>query len=105
MTIPSTNVMPSASGIEADSAAAPARMRTWSISSVAYAEDDSASDANTARATFFERVWCSTSAVDFGRPTSTAFRRSDGRAIDPSTRYRSEHFTPNGGALAVNLAR
>jgi hypothetical protein len=63
------------------SAVVPAATRTMSISSVAYAEDDNASDAKTARATFFDKRSCSKPAVAFGRPTRAAFRTSVRRAI------------------------
>src|SRR3954447_26621152 len=44
------------------------------ISSVAYAVDDSASDANTGRAMLFGSRWCSCSLVGIGRPTKMRFR-------------------------------
>src|SRR5215211_636832 len=40
------------------------------ISCVAYAVEDSASDAKTARPTTFPMVWWGASAVDSGRPIS-----------------------------------
>jgi hypothetical protein len=48
--------------------------RTWRISSVAYAVDEIASDAKTARAMIFgSSVWCS-SADASGRPTTSRLR-------------------------------
>jgi hypothetical protein len=46
---------------------------TIRISSVAYAVDDSASDANTGRAMSLGSRWCSCSVVAMGRPTSSFF--------------------------------
>ena len=48
--------------------------RTWRISSVAYAVDEMASDAKTARATTFGSRVCASSADASGRPTTSRFR-------------------------------
>ena len=42
--------------------------RTMRISSVAYAVDDTASEAKIGRATFFESFWWPSSAVAIGAP-------------------------------------
>ncbi len=61
--------MAMAMGSERPSAADPARIRTSRISSVAYATEDRASEAKTARALTLEsRSWIS-SAVGRGGPT------------------------------------
>ena len=48
--------------------AAPAVASTSRISSVAYATDDSASEANTARPTALPMAWCGISEVSSGWP-------------------------------------
>src|SRR4029434_8752842 len=53
------------------SAAVPARTRTSSTSSVAYATEDSASEEKTARADVFESRSCLACAVASGDPTNS----------------------------------
>src|SRR5687768_4531811 len=50
---------------------------TKRISSVAYAVDEMGSDEKVARATVLGSRWCSCSAVDRGRPTSSRFSSSN----------------------------
>ena len=45
--------------------------RTMRISSVAYAVDDTASEAKIGRATFLESLWWPSSAVAMGAPRRT----------------------------------
>ena len=60
-------------GSEYDSAAVPASTTTSRISSVAYAVDDSASEAKTASAVGLERRSCRDCAVGRGVPTNSRF--------------------------------
>ncbi len=63
-------------GTTSENAATPiAGTRTRRISSVAYADDDRLSDANTASAVGFPRRWCSSASVCSGGPRSRRLRR------------------------------
>ena len=59
------------SGTATPKAMAPAAASTASISCVAYAVEDSASDANTARPTILRIAWSDASAVARGSPMSS----------------------------------
>src|SRR5574341_1908627 len=67
--------MPRQTGSEKLRAPLPARVRTRRISSVAYALDDSGSEAKTARATVLLSRSCRAWASGIGAPTSNRFSR------------------------------
>src|SRR5690349_21176499 len=68
VTIASKMTMAIEMGTTIPKAMVPAAARITSISCVAYAVDERASDANTASPTPFPMVWWDASAVDKGRP-------------------------------------
>lgn len=66
-------------GTNGRNAAAPALAPikvTTRISSVAYAVDEIASDANTGNAIFFERRWCASSSLEMGLPMRNFFNEA-----------------------------
>src|SRR5712691_6707778 len=71
----SSPAMASATGIARDTAPAPASTRTRRISSVAYAVEESASEAKTASAVFLERRSWRARESGIGRPTTRRLKR------------------------------
>src|SRR3990172_1661283 len=74
----SRTTIATAMGSARPKAIAPAAARTTRISCVAYAVDDNASEAKTARPTVRPIVWCGASAVCSGRPMSHVSQERDG---------------------------
>src|SRR5918995_38710 len=75
---PSTTSIEIVIGTTSENATRPAMgTRTCRISSVAYADDDRLSEANTASAVGLPRRWCSSSSVCSGLPSNLRLRRYD----------------------------
>ncbi len=89
--------IPNAIGTEAGRAAVPARMRMSRISSVAYATEESASDAKTARPVTRVSRSCLASVVGMGVPTSRRFSPRSG--MGSPVRPAEEGHGGTGGAL------
>ena len=83
--------------IERSSAPAPARIRTRRISSVAYADDEIASELKIASAFFFDRRSSNSSSFDNGRPKTTARNRASARP-HPFVGRTPPHWRPSVGA-------